>query len=1364
MNQDERTDSRPPRASRPRRGRWVLWVLPAVPLVALILAVLFGPYLALRIAAVREGALDSAVVRRALGERLRVRIATVNRLELRGADLGGVQVEARDSTGVWHAVGEIGRLKVRWSPLRQLSGETLIHTLEAGPITLRREALPLLFGGPRQPGAQDRAGPFDLRFDALLPPGLPRILVRHIMLGPIEVHEGDQIVLRAGLERGELTTDATALSVRPQDAWVELPLRGLQVRVSDAQIRVTRDEAQVERLAFCGTTAEGELSAQYDPRAGGSPLRGDLTLVRLDPGILTRWFIPALTPRPTDTVSGVVGFRLGEGPAEIEFALQGVLLGEGCSECSGLVRIAGQEVAFEGVELQAAACELSAQGRWDGDARRLTFDARWSRFDRTSAWLPWIRELPLEGSFPGQAQLEIEVPAQGAVVIAGSADLRYARPLGIRLDRVRWTGRVAVDDVVTADELLVDLGTGRVRAAGRYPWRSGEVEGSVTVDSVALSALPSEWTQGAAGRLWGQVQVSGLPNDPLLEGSLRLADLRYDAWSAQQASVASLLLWPRDLRGSGTVDLRGVRRGEGPPADLDGGFSRWQEWISLWANLRRADVDLHVEGRVDPGGQAQIEAGSATLLRLGRWELAAPCGVTWGGGVVAVDSLRLTSAGTDLVAAGRWVPGRQDLALGARLEAFGLERLREILAVPGFDLSGSARVRLDAAGRWPDPRLEFEVRAEDLAAGGLALGQAELLGVWSDSALALSRGRVAGPTLQAQLTTLKARPGAPLMGLLGSDEADPLGLLRRTAWESHVEVEHLDLAAWAPLLGMPRGQAADATRGSAILRTIGGRAVPVHVNAPWEAAPVAAQVGGLGGGWQGTLELSGTLAQPRVHLAGASEDLAWGGVPMGTLAIDTRYENSLVSVDDLVLRDGDKVSRISGYYPLHIELLPFQAVRTDWPAHIQATLANLNIGLVSGLIPYVADVHGELSGALAVGGTGTEPELAGSLYLRGGGFRIPGRSERIFDVAAEMQLETGGLRVVSLAGRSGPRGTMHAEGLIRGLDEFDLLARAEQVRVFEQGIYSFEARAESLRVYSRRDEKPAPIPRIRGHVTVLSGYLRPQIEAGAGAAAAGRGEPIPWEIAIDVAVPGAVQVSQSTIRADVGEGDLRLTFRWPYWSASGSLRILDGSYRLLNNNFAVLDGTLDLRDTGAGLDARVDVTGETYVAVADAETQGEPVRVEVHVSGRPEELRIDLTSEPAYSEEQIAELLTYRRLTGTGRLGAETQGVLVNEMVARLEASLAEQMPPSTTVNIETSGAPGEAWRPRRVRLQQMITPELTGDYTQEFYQGTDWEFYVQYRLSRRLSLRTGMARERDATLGSIEEYSADLKWWFEYE
>ena len=81
---------------------------------------------------------------------------------------------------------------------------------------------------------------------------------------------------------------------------------------------------------------------------------------------------------------------------------------------------------------------------------------------------------------------------------------------------------------------------------------------------------------------------------------------------------------------------------------------------------------------------------------------------------------------------------------------------------------------------------------------------------------------------------------------------------------------------------------------------------------------------------------------------------------------------------------------------------------------------------------------------------------------------------------------------------------------------------------------------------------------------------------------------------------GAVQVSQASSRADAGEGELRLSFHWPYWSASGSLRVLGGTYRLLNNRISIFTSLPLASLDKLALQKRLDDIGRTRDATQPA--------------------------------------------------------------------------------------------------------------------------------------------------------------------
>jgi autotransporter translocation and assembly factor TamB len=250
---------------------------------------------------------------------------------------------------------------------------------------------------------------------------------------------------------------------------------------------------------------------------------------------------------------------------------------------------------------------------------------------------------------------------------------------------------------------------------------------------------------------------------------------------------------------------------------------------------------------------------------------------------------------------------------------------------------------------------------------------------------------------------------------------------------------------------------------------------------------------------------------------------------------------------------------------------------------------------------------------------------------------------------------------------------------------------------------------------------------------------------------------------LDLQVPGDVRVSQAGARMDVGEGNLHVSYRWPTWSASGSLRIRGGTYRLFNNNFTIQEGSLELLDTGTGTEVTVSIDGETFVATADTTSEGLPetVTIQVHVEGQLDELQVTLTSDPPYSPEEIAELLSFRRLTGEGRLQAETQGFLFTTVIERIESDLTEQFPLLGGVAIQPAPT-GEG--PMRLSVRPVLSSAVTVDYTRELYRDPAWEASLYYRLSRLLYLRAGVEHTRSGATGFDDEYSVDLRFRFEYE
>ncbi len=1359
-------DARDAKAEPTRRWRWTPWAVSVASVGLLFALVLFGPYLLFKVPPIRAWVLD-VQVRELLGEGYRLGVEDVRRLDVGGFILVGVELEARDTGGVWHRVGRADHLSATWSPIAALTGEIRIYRLEATPLSIFLPGLRGLRGQDKEGEREEHDAPSTLP-GLRLPWGLPRITVRQLRLAPVAIVDSAGVVAHGGLLRSELTLVRQELIFLIREASVSIPGERILAHFSDARLHWRAGKGELHGLTVSGDRVRGVFHATYDPAETAQPLRVDAALERLDPLLISRHLLPALVIEPGDSLSGGVQLTWRPDAVDIDFVLAGRLLGEACSECSALLTIAPGSLRFDTVVIRADAGRVRGEGAYMSGARELSLSADWVGLDLHSAWLPWLSPLPVRAPIEGAGSATVHLPERGSPSVTGRVRLRGARPWDLGLGEIDFRGTVRFDESIEVDSLHVSAGSGELRARGIWPLGDGQADGIAELDSVSVDVLPERWRAGLSGRVSGQVHLGGPRTDPVLEGALRAEGMSRGAWRAALLTVGSLLFWPRDLRGSATADLWGLRREGGETARVSARISRWNEWLSFTSDLRVKEEDVHLEARLDPAGRLVVDRGSLLSPRVGDWRLEKPFRFAWSPDTLRADSLHLASNGARLRAGGIWVRSTGAIEASLTVDSLRTADLAGILG-PNRHWGGTSSLRLRINGALPDPYMTLRFEADSLVAGRFDLGRVSLQAGWVDSVLTVGPVTLQSAQHEVNLPYLRFVPDRSLLSLLGAgdDGTSLIDRLSTSSWSGRIEVERLDLARWGAVFGLGRG--GNERRAVALWREVGGRPVPIRIVAPWDLGPATAGAGGLGGELAAVLEVEGTPGEPILAFEGSVDSLSVAGVHAGELTLDLRYAGEQIGIDWLGVTVGDDRSWVEGTYPFALRLLPFRAEPLTRPVAITSQIRNLGVAPLSGFTRWVPDATGRVSGDLRLFGDGTRPDISGRLQLTDGGFRVPGRSERVYEARADAVLSSAGLELRAFEARSGPKGTITATGSINRDREIDLQARAHNIRIFEHGQYEFIATADDIRISTRRSEDdPGFTGRLIGRVEVLAGTMTPDLGGGGGG---GAERELPWEVDLDVVIPNRIRVSQTNAQVDLGEGQMHVTYRAPRWNASGNLKILGGTYRLFNNNFTIRDGTVDLRESVTGPEVTVLIDGETYVMLADTTASGAAgnVRVEVRVEGKPDELQITLTSDPPYSPEEIATLLSYGRfLTETGhfqtqRLGQETQGVLFNEIFRRIELSVNDQIPMRTSVAIET-GTGDDLWRPRRVRLQQMITPQLTGNYTLGVYEGTNWELSLQYRLSRILYLRAGMVRDRESRPGYNDIYSLDLRCYFEYE
>ncbi len=1352
---ETREEKRPARSGR----RWLRKAAVALSWMLVVALALAAPFLLARERGVRQQLLDLALARLPWGGRARLTIERVERLDPSGVALRGIRLDRRAAAG-WVHVARVGRLSADWELADLLRGRITLALAQVDSLNL---AVPELAALTRSegPGARRPA----LRVG--IPARFPRVTIRSLVVSPAVIALAGDRRIAGDLYLTDVSSQDNGLAGGLQQAHAILTQPSLELALGPGRLRM-RQNGQVEIDTLRVVTSD--LRARIDLRA--TPLaeqrQADLVidLERLGPGVLAALGFARLPASPGDSLSGRIHLRYAAARVLAELDLAGVVRGERLSALQVQGSAGRDSVRIDQLRIEGAPGVLAAQGIWDRMRREASAALTWEELAPHSAWLPWLGRLPISGSLAGEARVTANFPAGGAAALAGTAEVRGARLRGTAVERVRAVGDVVFGDMVRADTLTIDLQGGHLAARGTWPLAQQEAAVDFRIDSLSLASLHLADDLDLGGRVAGSFAVQGPSRQPRVSGWLRGDDLRYGDYRAEALIADSLDVLPLDQTGSGRLLITGLALGANRAiAEVDVRLTHAQGRFRAAAHLVHPMLEADLTGEFDPRSWLQLERAQLRSRWIGTWSLTQPLRAHWDADGFVTDSLRLTSGDGELCAALHW--GSQLREIDGRLALRHCDLRRANAWLQGTDsLLGHCDVLVKAEGVLPDPRIEVALRGTALRWGLLDIGTAAAQASWASGTLTLDTLAVVGAQHRVTSPGIVLRPQRPLMALFGRAAADSAGTpvgaeaFLAAPWEGAIAIERADLSEYAGILGssvLP----AEGERGSRTQLRAGGELVPYRVITPWDPDTTSA-AGGLQGSLAGRITLAGSPRAPSVHLTASIPDLRFIRVALGQLTLEATYAESLIQVEQLQLTRDGHTSWARGSYPFLLSLGPPRARPRDGSVRLQAELDELDLGLLSVLTRYLPDASGRLSGQLTVEGSGVKPQVRGALVLSGGGLRIPGRSERIYDAEARLEVGAEGVRILSLDARCGPRGTLTAVGTLRGPQEFDFSAHVDNVRVFEEGRYEFVATADLSAYTARGEAGQAAVPHLDGVVQVLSGTITQDLAERPEAVSAG--PVIPWVIDLDVEAPGSVNVSQVNAKAEVGEGTLHLAYRWPYWNASGSLKVLGGTYRLLNNAFNVRDGSVEFRDTGRGPDLTVDINAETFVAAA-AEPEGpaETVTILVHVYGKPEALAVDLSSLPPLSQEEIVELLSVGRLTRTGRFQAasETQWILLNTMVDRIENTLIQQSPIFSRMAIEP-GTSGD--EPLRLTLHPVVTSAFLVNYSQDLAVDPARELSVNYRLSRFLYLRAGIARDRQSAGGFNEEYSLDLKCRFEYE
>ncbi|MDR7507742.1 MAG: translocation/assembly module TamB domain-containing protein [Armatimonadota bacterium] len=842
------------------------------------------------------------------------------------------------------------------------------------------------------------------------------------------------------------------------------------------------------------------------------------------------------------------------------------------------------------------------------------------------------------------------------------------------------TGPVLADRAgLRTPGLTVSDGEGVYRVAGAVGWHPPSLDLVVQARSLSVQRLLdiAKIPLDMAGTAEGRIRLSGTPADPQVEGALSLRDAVVFGQPVDRA-VAAVRLTGEDVTideavleiNASRVWLQGTvsRRGEVAVSFEARGF-HLADLAALRGGALRVEGDADLVGTLGGSLRAPVvdaRLASTTLVLNGQPFDQAEGTVRYRRSRLVLQPLVLVQGGgrTELTGAVLLTPDPV-VDLHAVVEGMRVPPLLAMArAVPRTAVDGRVDGEIVASGRLSDPDVALVVRISDGRLGDHPVREA-----------------IVDVVLTDRVATVRSLVVRPEQGVLvGAGRVDLAGQT-----DVEVSAQGIDLDLLRPLLGLP---------------------VP------------------LSGSLDATVQLTGP---PGALVVGISASVTDGGVVgarFQRLTLQAYYRNGdLVVEQGLAQQDRHRI-KVSGRVPVE---LPAGRVDPGRPLDLRAALVDGDLSFLLGLAPWIEEASGPVQGEVVVSGTAQQPQVSGSVTITGGRLRLRGVELPLEDLEATLHLSGDELRLVRLRARAGG-------GDVAGSGTMTLRRFTPDRVTAEATLRGVRARVPDLldAVVDADLSLAGPVagPILSGTVTLSGGDLYvPQASPSRPRARAA------MDPALDVAVRAGEDLWANVGRLRVlVHGGVRAAGTWTSPRLSGEVESERGTFAAFNTTFALTEaraGFAEFRGTVPEIDARAETTMQLVTQVVTAtgtERRLETVRVFLHIAGTPDDLAVDLTSDPPLTREEILAGLAGR--VGVTRLlqGQDVEAVVRAELGAAVFGGVGRAV--ARAFGLEEFTITYDVERPLLLRLGKAVVRNLYVTLTSELGVTQRYVWSLEYRLT----------------------------------
>jgi translocation and assembly module TamB len=433
---------------------------------------------------------------------------------------------------------------------------------------------------------------------------------------------------------------------------------------------------------------------------------------------------------------------------------------------------------------------------------------------------------------------------------------------------------------------------------------------------------------------------------------------------------------------------------------------------------------------------------------------------------------------------------------------------------------------------------------------------------------------------------------------------------------------------------------------------------------------------------------------------------------------------------------------------------------------------------------YIERAEGSAHGKLAVGGTLAAPTWDGELKIENGAFSFKQFSMPLVAVNGSIKVDPKkGISIEKMHGELGG-GTFDMSGgagLKSGkLGDVDIKMAANDVH-FRYGDGMSMTFDTDLRVNWSPSDPGAPTEpaHVEGLVNVDSFLYEKQIklfDVGT-IQAAKRTDVETYDPARDLAKfdieirsKRGFKVRNNLVDASltVGQSGLRVVGSNQRWGVLGELGVVQGGiFKLRRHNFEIREGSLKFEDE-TKVDPNIDVTAVTEYRRAAATGSSAEWRIKMHVYGTRDELKMELSSEPPLSQEDLVWLLTIGMTKAeSAQIGGNVAGGAGLDFLANVTGvneTLSQAIPVIDEIRFGSAYSLRTGRTEPQVTLGKKLSDALRASVTTGFGERREVQANIEWRLSKQFSLQGSYDNVNTVTSQAVGNVGVDLRYRLEFD